>query len=222
MIKEKDKRNRVETQSSCKYYNKEEAKQITLGHLPHISERQKLYAVTFRLHDSMPQEIVKAYIDRYESEFGKDELFKSKREAMLYKKMMEYMDAGHGECLLKNKDVRHIVEDAFNYINNRMVIIHAYVIMPNHVHMVFETLNDISIQRVMHSLKRYTALEINRLLKRKGCVWQREYYDRLIRNNAHYFNAINYIHNNPRYCNASEYVLGGKVFNPSVKKRNSV
>lgn len=190
------------------YYNKDEAKFITISHLPHISEYQKLYAVTFRLHDSLPHHVVMSYMQECEKIFGEDSpSFKTKRDAMLHKKMMELMDAGYGECILKEKSVRRIVEEGFEYIDNNMVSVHAYVIMPNHVHAVLETLGETNIQQVIHTLKSYSALRINKCMHRDGCVWQREYYDRIIRNDTHYVNAINYINNNPRYCLPGEYTL---------------
>ena len=190
------------------YYDKDEAKTVTVGHLPHISERQKLYAVTFRLHDSLPHGTVRAYMEDCKRTFGDDTpSFKTKREVLLHEKMMTAMDAGYGECLLKDKDARNIVEEAFEHVDNNMAMVHAYVIMPNHVHVVIETLGGTDIQQVMHSLKSYTAQKINTLMLREGSVWQREYFDRIIRNEAHYINAINYIRDNPRHCNDGEYTL---------------
>lgn len=198
--------------SSTPFYSKDEAKIVTVGHLPHVSERQKLYAITFRLHDSLPHEVVMTYTEESKRTFGDNvPSFKTKREAFLYKKMMEAIDAGYGECLLKDKTTRCIVEEALEYIDDNMAHVHAYVIMPNHVHAVLETLGETSIQQVMHSLKSYTALKINTCLQREGSVWQREYYDRIIRNEAHYTNAINYIHNNPRHCKDGEYTLKIKL-----------
>ena len=190
------------------YYDKDEAMMVSVGHLPHVSERQKLYVVTFRLHDSLPREVVKGYLEECKRMFGGDmPAFKTKRESLLYQKMMEAMDAGYGECLLKDKAIRRIVEDAFDFVDDNMAGVDAYVIMPNHVHVVLRTYEGITIQQVIHSVKSYTAVEINRQLHRSGGVWQREYYDRIIRNEAHYANAINYIRSNPRHCKSGEYTL---------------
>ena len=120
------------------------------------------------------------------------------------------MDQGHGACWLRYPAVRQVLEKSLEFVNDKMALVHAYVIMPNHVHVVLETHEGMEIQRVMHSLKSYTALRINRLLHREGGLWQREYHDRIIRNKAHYENAINYIIENPRYCKEGEYSL--KVF----------
>ena len=46
-------------------------------------------------------------------------------------------------------------------------------------------------------MKSWTAKQINRVLGRQGVLWQREYYGRYIRNDAHVAAAIRYIHANP-------------------------
>jgi REP element-mobilizing transposase RayT len=50
---------------------------------------------------------------------------------------------------------------------------------------------------IMHSIKSYTAQEINRILGRKGRFWFEDYFDRYIRNAKHFENAVSYIENNP-------------------------
>jgi len=46
-------------------------------------------------------------------------------------------------------------------------------------------------------MKGYTALMINRRMGRQGSFWQREYFDRVVRDETHFRNAVEYIHNNP-------------------------
>ena len=49
----------------------------------------------------------------------------------------------------------------------------------------------------MESLKRYTALECNKLLNRKGAFWQHENYDPVVRNQEELIKIVHYILNNP-------------------------
>ena len=199
--------------SPTPFFNKQDTTKVSFGHLPHWSQYKKIYAVTFRLHDSLPLKVLKAFQKQCVEMIGEEiHNFKSKRDVLLQKKMMEYMDAGYGECLLRHKDIRNIVEAAFEYISQTNVRVHAFVIMPNHVHCVLETLNEAEIQNVMHSIKGFTGTRINAYLHRKGCVWQREYYDRIIRTPNHYANTILYILSNPRNCKEGEYSLGGEIF----------
>jgi len=49
----------------------------------------------------------------------------------------------------------------------------------------------------MNSLKTYTAREINKVLNRSGSFWQREYYDRVVRDRNDLEQKIEYVLNNP-------------------------
>lgn len=54
-----------------------------------------------------------------------------------------------------------------------------------------------SIAVIMHSLKRYTARESNRLLGREGQFWQHENYDHVVRDEAELNRIVRYVLNNP-------------------------
>ena len=190
------------------YYNPEESLTITHGNLPHWNQQQKCYAVTFRLYDALPHHVVQSYLEEWEKTFGKanpEDL--SARQEWLRKRMMEYLDAGYGACWLRDGTVRRIVEEAFSYVDDHIARVHAYVIMPNHVHAVVETRPEVTIQMVMKRLKSFTAKRINHYLGLTGRVWQREYFDRIVRNDAHYQRTIQYIMSNPQHCTMGEFTL---------------
>jgi REP element-mobilizing transposase RayT len=69
--------------------------------------------------------------------------------------------------------------------------------MPNHVHVLFTQLGDHAHSSLMHSWKGFSAREINTLMKRTGPVWQKSYFDRMIRDWEHFANCARYIRNNP-------------------------
>jgi REP element-mobilizing transposase RayT len=78
--------------------------------------------------------------------------------------------------------------------------LHAWVVMPNHVHVIIEPLGSHSLQKVVHSWKSFTAKRMRgaaMLLESHGRVWQPEYFDRFIRDEKHYRAAVEYIHENP-------------------------
>ena len=49
----------------------------------------------------------------------------------------------------------------------------------------------------MQSIKRYSAREINRLVKRSGSLWQAESYDHVVRDEDELLRIIQYVMNNP-------------------------
>jgi REP element-mobilizing transposase RayT len=73
----------------------------------------------------------------------------------------------------------------------------AWVVMPNHVHVLVQLDQQHPLPKVLHSWKSYVANQANKILGRSGPFWQREYFDRFIRNEDHYRNAVRYIEDNP-------------------------
>ncbi len=79
--------------------------------------------------------------------------------------------------------------------------LHAWVVMPNHVHVLVEPLAGAAIGDIVQSWKSYTSKIIfpfcpeGRFGDRH--VWQKDYWDRFMRNERHYAATVDYIHNNP-------------------------
>ncbi len=73
--------------------------------------------------------------------------------------------------------------------------------MPNHCHVLIEPPEGAALGKIVLSWKNYTARFINEYKSRTGVrpsqVWQREYWDRFIRNERHFEAAKNYIAMNP-------------------------
>jgi len=73
----------------------------------------------------------------------------------------------------------------------------AYVIMPDHLHLLVQPQGDSNISRFMASFKKHTARCINEHLGRKGAVWRKEFYDHMMRSYEHLDELVRYIHDNP-------------------------
>ena len=69
--------------------------------------------------------------------------------------------------------------------------------MPNHLHVLFETFSGHPLGSVVHSWKTFTARTINKALGRSGKLWQDDYFDTYIRDDAHLGAEITYIEHNP-------------------------
>jgi hypothetical protein len=54
-----------------------------------------------------------------------------------------------------------------------------------------------SLSEITHSIKSYTAHEINKVRNRRGNVWTHESYDRIVRDDEEFEEKLNYILNNP-------------------------
>lgn len=98
---------------------------------------------------------------------------------------------------MNNPAVASMIADTIRYWNGRHYRLMAWCVMPNHVHLVMRLLPGRTLAQAVHSLKSFTAKRANQILKRQGPFWQREYYDRLIRNGNELDRAVRYVLDNP-------------------------
>ena len=81
--------------------------------------------------------------------------------------------------------------------------LHAYVVMPNHVHMLATP--NVPLRKMMQALKGATARTANQILRREGIpFWQDEYYDHACRNADEFETIRNYIAMNPVKANLAQ------------------
>jgi REP element-mobilizing transposase RayT len=73
------------------------------------------------------------------------------------------------------------VKGSLHHLDDEKYELYAYTIMPNHIHLVLSLRDNINLHEVLHSLKRHTARECNKILNRTGAFWQYESYDHVIR-----------------------------------------
>jgi REP element-mobilizing transposase RayT len=79
---------------------------------------------------------------------------------------------------------------------------HALVIMPTHVHLLFSALRDAQGEQfkmglLLQSIKGASAHTINKVLRRSGPVWQEESFDHVLRSSESLEEKVEYICNNP-------------------------
>jgi putative transposase len=76
----------------------------------------------------------------------------------------------------------------------------AYIIMPNHVHALVRPIlfTEDPLEGIIHSWKRYSARRINERLGQYGALWQRESFDRIVRDEEHLYQCIQYIGSNAK------------------------
>lgn len=165
------------------------------GYLPHFDSNDVIQHVTFHLADSLP----KATVDRLVAEL--QQMDPDRREIEKRRRLEALMDSGHGACWLRRPDCAQIVQDSFLHFDGDRYRMFAWVVMPNHVHALFQTLEGWSMSTVVASWKTFTANAIGRVVRQPGepvpHVWHPEFWDRFIRNESHFAHAVEYIHTNP-------------------------
>jgi putative transposase len=73
----------------------------------------------------------------------------------------------------------------------------AYVIMPEHVHIIAQPRGAHNISQFMASFKKHSARKLNRAIGRTSRVWRKEFFDHMVRSDEHLHELIDYIHDNP-------------------------
>jgi type I restriction enzyme R subunit len=89
------------------------------------------------------------------------------------------------------------VGNALRHFHSERYELRNFVVMPNHVHVLFHPLGSHLLADILKSWKGFTAREINRRRNEEGVVWQSGYWDRLIRNPRHLEKAAIYLRENP-------------------------
>ncbi len=166
------------------------------GYLPHFESSEVTQHVTFHLADSLPQTVLL----RLESELKT--LPAGKRDAERRKRVDAWIDAGHGSCILRKPAIAAMVQGSLLTFDSQRYRLLAWVVMPNHVHVLFQPINGWTVAKIVAAWKKFTARKIcdNRRNGGDGPsapVWHREYWDRYIRDQAHLAQVIAYIHLNP-------------------------
>jgi REP element-mobilizing transposase RayT len=108
--------------------------------------------------------------------------------------------ANQGPVWLREARIAEVVVKEIHALSELEVVIVAYCLMANHVHLVVQLPDAIgfSAARMMQRLKGRTALAANKLLGRPGqAFWQHESYDHVVRNGEEQARVVAYVVNNP-------------------------
>ncbi len=159
------------------------------GYLPHYDDGKKIQSITYRLADALPADVV--------AKLEEQALDDEKRRVAIE----HHLDAGHGACVLREARCAEAVIENWQHFNGTRYWLHAWVVMPNHVHVLVEPLGVVGVGDIVQSWKSYTAKLILPFSPEAALsgrhLWQADYWDRFIRNERHYAATVAYIHNNP-------------------------
>ncbi len=129
-------------------------------------------------------------------------LLKKKRyeaQKRQFKSWDDFLDSNlNAPYHLRDKAVAQLNSDAIKFYDGKRYQLYTFCIMSNHIHLMFRLLPDSPpLWKVMQDLKKYTALNSNRLIGQRDVpFWDEESYDHLVREKE--FNRIlAYILNNP-------------------------
>ncbi|MBM4152573.1 MAG: DEAD/DEAH box helicase, partial [Kiritimatiellaceae bacterium] len=207
------------------------------GNLPHWRQDGTTYFVTFRLADSLPKETLNQWqrerdewmeknprpcAERDEDIASTEETFAQDVDAMSSSRLLEWqheyrarfterfdtwLDAGNGRCILKNPEIRKVVQEVLHCFCGARYELYSYVIMPNHVHVLVSPFGEYTLSNIIKKWKSVSTREMNALLGTKEAVWQKESFDHIVRSAESLAAFRTYISQNPVGLNADSYFL---------------
>lgn len=197
--------------------------------LPHWEQPGTFAFVTFRLADSLPDELATRFArDRFRlleeagldpnaedcqvktsrataallapeiARHGLSPRAKSLLRWKLFCAWDERLDQLRGECLLNHRDTSQVISDGLLKFDGERYVMAAFVVMPNHVHLLAAFARAEAIIKQGTDWRRYFAREVNKQVGRSGHLWQEDQFDHLVRSEASFDRIRSYIIENPR------------------------
>jgi putative transposase len=151
------------------------------GYLPHFDSPEIIQHIVFRAADSLSAATIAA---------------RAEDSRLRFRHLDDALDLGHGAGLLRRAEVASIVETAMLHFDGERYRLIAWNVMPNHVHALVAQTEGFPLAGIIHSWKSFTAHEINKTCARNGQFWAADCFDRFIRDEAHFHQAIEYVGQN--------------------------
>ena len=116
--------------------------------------------------------------------------------------------------LLANDLYKQVILNSLRFlVNDKRVVVNGFVIMSNHIHLIWQAMNGFTPKQLQHSLLSFTANKITQDLQlnnqellqelrvnakdRQYQVWERNALSVDLFSEEVYLQKLNYIHNNP-------------------------
>lgn len=184
--------------------------EISQQTLPHWVQPGVSYFFTFRLADSVPQTLLEEWVRQRNAWLAHHPHPWSQKDTLEYaerftERMDAWLDAGHGSCALRDREVRQLVEDSITEFDGLRLHLDCVVIMPNHVHLLIKPNDDENVFKLIGGMKGYSARVCNALLGRTGqAFWMEDSYNRIVRDYDELRAFRDYIRRNPAEANLRE------------------
>ncbi|MDF1756381.1 MAG: transposase [Verrucomicrobiales bacterium] len=182
---------------------------VSNRNLPHWEQPQGCYFITYRLVDSIPQNLIlelRIERDDWLKKHPKpwDESTRREFGRLFTKREQDWLDAGYGGCHLRLPKVRTLIVSCLEKFDEVRYDVDCYTLMPNHVHLIWQMRDEYTNKRELQSLKGVSARKCNKYFNQTGSFWMDESYDRLIRDKEELNAFRKYIESNPSKAGLSE------------------
>jgi len=200
--------------NELRFFNPHAEIQHSENVLPHWQQAGAVYFVTFRLADAIPTKLRNQWREEREIWLQLHPYPWTPDVEQEYHKRFSaaierWLDAGYGSCILRQPECAKIVDETLRHFDGERLSLISSVVMPNHVHVLFVQNPEFPLEKLILSWKTFAARTINKLLARSGTLWQRSYFDRLVRDGQHFRSCVRYIRRNPQKprLRTGDYIL---------------
>ena len=111
---------------------------------------------------------------------------------------------GHRSLLQTERMANLFIDTIFHYRQERRFLIHEFVVMPNHIHLLLTPVG-IALERVMQLVKGGYSYRVKKELGLGMEIWERGYVDHRIRDSADYAQHVAYVRQNPVEAQLANY-----------------
>ncbi|MBX9681334.1 MAG: transposase [Gemmataceae bacterium] len=170
--------------------------------LPHWSQAGAMCFLTWRTIDSIPANTLRRWHAERDEWLRKHEIDpRSPRWRQAFDQLPrplraefarsfstqwhEHLDSCHGDCLLRQPHLAKIVTDSLRFGDGTLYDLEAFVVMPNHVHILAAFADEQGMLDQCESWKHFTSVRINRITGKRGRFWQQDGFDHLVRSIEH-------------------------------------
>jgi len=193
--------------------------------LPHWSQAGTVAFLTWRTWDSIPESVATEFLKeraRWLTEHGIRVEATDWRERLAVlppnvrydfasafsDRWQSVLDDCRGSCPLRAGELAGMVATSLRHFDGTRYRLTAFVVMPNHVHVLVTFPDEAAMLAQCESWKHYTAVQLNKKLGSTGPFWQTDGFDHLVRSEKQYDALKQYIAENPwrARLHAGEYV----------------
>jgi len=91
----------------------------------------------------------------------------------------------------------HLVALYADHRDRRAILLHGYVVMPDHYHVLLTLREEPSVSGLVRKVHSLFAAHCHRRVGLRGPIWQRRFYDHVVRDEADWHTKLTYMHGNP-------------------------
>jgi len=89
------------------------------------------------------------------------------------------------------------IEMLFHYRDQKKYLLHEFVVMPNHFHLLIAPILPVTLEKAVQFIKGGFSFRARKQSELPGEIWQTSFYDHRVRDSGEYERFRHYIHQNP-------------------------